>query len=528
MSAKADTVHADTMVADRPRADSTDSDGNRTDMVRSDRAGPVAGRTDREEHHDTHATGRKRRDPRRAGRKPYDIHGAETQARLAPRQDASARGLAAPLVLAAFFGLALLVCLVNLLIVSTALRRQGLDLGATANVFAHNAELAWRWSQLGIAAALATLVSLLWLWRCWSRNEHERRLRKRRTEQSEQAAIVTLLDEMSPLAQGDLGARATVGNARTATVADAFNHAVDEIRWLVSTIDSSATAVSASASRSHGLARSMSRACNVQAREIHRSSNYITAMSGAMTELAALAAASSRKSQRVTTAAQEGRRALTRSLESLDGAQDAAEDTLLLMNRLAENTDSIEARAETVREVTRRTDLLALNSTIQVVAASSQEEFGAGAPDDGLSRLAAEVQELASILATATREIDALTRSIADDIAATVEAMRHTRSVLATGTADTEAAGRQLDGIGRLSQDLQQHVVDIAARTVRQSGVVRKLSDNMSLINDLTRQTAAEVRGNADELDELHALASDLRAGVAEFRLGDPRESKHV
>ncbi|PIE37722.1 MAG: hypothetical protein CSA54_00870, partial [Gammaproteobacteria bacterium] len=108
------------------------------------------------------------------------------------------------------------------------------------------------------------------------------------------------------------------------------------------------------------------------------------------------------------------------------------------------------------------------------------------------------------------------------------EAMRHTRSVLATGTADTEAAGRQLDGIGRLSQDLQQHVVDIAARTVRQSGVVRKLSDNMSLINDLTRQTAAEVRGNADELDELHALASDLRAGVAEFRLGDPRESKHV
>jgi len=58
-----------------------------------------------------------------------------------------------------------------------------------------------------------------------------------------QNAILQLLDEMEPLAEGDLRVEATVSEAMTGALADAFNYAVTELRWLVGAIKGSAAQV---------------------------------------------------------------------------------------------------------------------------------------------------------------------------------------------------------------------------------------------------------------------------------------------
>ncbi|RMD70801.1 MAG: methyl-accepting chemotaxis protein, partial [Gammaproteobacteria bacterium] len=52
-----------------------------------------------------------------------------------------------------------------------------------------------------------------------------------------QEAILHLLDEISGLAEGDLTRKATVTEAITGAIADAFNYAIDSLRRLVSTIN---------------------------------------------------------------------------------------------------------------------------------------------------------------------------------------------------------------------------------------------------------------------------------------------------
>lgn len=396
-----------------------------------------------------------------------------------------------------------------------------------------------------LSLALASLVAALAVWLALDASRR-RELRARADDgrtRREQAAILALLDEIGPLASGDLRVRATVSEAMTGALADAFNHAVAELRWLVGTIDGSALKVGKAVTESRESAQRLVGACTVQAREIHRSSNYLAAMSETMAQLSAHAAESARIATVSVGEAEAGGRAIQESVERLSRIRDEAELATRLMQRLAENASAIDERVETIRDVARRTDLLALNTTIRAAASAAggfddedmeaDDTFldgtlssrGRSASGD-LSRLSHEVTQLADLLGGAARDIASLSRTIRQDADDTVRAMDETNRELAGGLAQTEQASASLESIESVSRELQELVRDMADKTLRQSGVVRQLSTNMTVINRITSDTSNEVQATAGALDELNALALELRDGVADFRLPPPpRES---
>src|SRR3546814_7963691 len=62
-----------------------------------------------------------------------------------------------------------------------------------------------------------------------------------------QEAIMRLLDEMGPLAEGDLTVKATVTEDMTGAIADSINFAVEQLRSLVQTINDTSVQVASSA-----------------------------------------------------------------------------------------------------------------------------------------------------------------------------------------------------------------------------------------------------------------------------------------
>ena len=392
-----------------------------------------------------------------------------------------------------------------------------------------------------VALALGALAAALALWLgidAGRRRELRERADDGRTRR-EQAAILALLDEIAPLASGDLRVRATVSEAMTGALADAFNHAVAELRWLVGTIDGSALRVGDAVTDSRESAQRLVGACTVQAREIHRSSNYLAAMSETMAQLSAHATECSRIATVSVGEAEAGGRAIRESVERLSRIRDEAELATRLMQRLAENASTIDERVETIRDVARRTDLLALNTTIRAAAsaASGFDDDDLEADDtflDGtlssrgrsasgdLSRLSHEVTQLADLLGGAARDIASLSRTIRQDADDTVRAMDETNRELAAGLAQSEQASGSLESIESVSRELRELVGDMAEKTLRQSGVVRQLSTNMTVINRITTDTSNEVQATAGALDQLNALALELRDGVADFRLPPP------
>ncbi len=371
-----------------------------------------------------------------------------------------------------------------------------------------------RWS-LGLA--VVSLLLLFWLVMASRRANRSKVISLAGDEQREQAAVMKLMDEMAPLASGDLRVHATVTDAMTGSLADAFNYAVGELRWLVGTMANSADQVKTSVERSRQSATSVATACSEQSRQIHRSSNYLLSMSGTMADLSVDAAESSLATQAAVDKAEAGAGALLASLNRLSAIRDEADNTTRLMHRLAENVAAIDERVVNIQEVAKQTDLLALNTTIRASAGSRSSSVNDAAAD--LGRLSDEVAQLADMLGQATRDIGSLTRTISEDAAETVQSMEHTTAELAAGVEQTRQASDALDAIREHSHELRERVGVMAERTVQQSGIVRQLSENMDLINQITQQTAEGVTNNADSLDDLKDLASELKQSLADFRL---------
>ncbi|MFT5894195.1 MAG: twitching motility protein PilJ [bacterium] len=336
-------------------------------------------------------------------------------------------------------------------------------------------------------------------------------------EFSEHAAMMKLIDEISPLATGDLRATATVSENATGSLAETFNYAVGELRWLVSLLGSSAEHLSDSVDKSRYTAEKVSFACAEQSRQIHRSSNCLFSMSATMSGLSADASESTLAAQTAVNKAEAGGLALGASLKTLSAIRDEADNTTRLMHRLANNVEAIDERVIRVQEVAKQTDLLALNTTIRASAGSRHASANDAAAD--LGRLSDEVAQLAEVLGQATRDIGSLTQIISQDASETVQSMEHISAELVSGVRQTQHANDALVVIQDNSRALHERVLVMTERCVEQSGIVRQLTENMDQLNQITDQASEGVALNSSSLDELQKLSTDLRLRMAEFQL---------
>ncbi len=388
---------------------------------------------------------------------------------------------------------------------------------------------------LAPALALATLLAGLWLVREALARRAADAARRDGSSRHRQQAILRLLDEMAPLADGDLRVRATVDESMTGALADAFNDAVSELRRLASSTVESAHAVHAAVEASRRSARSLSAGASVQAREILRSSNYLNAMSGAMSMLSANAAESAAVAGRARSEVGTGREGVGAVTVELSRIRDEARMTRSLMLRLEENARTIDREVARMVDLARRTDLLALNTTLRAsgerplkavaaggvqVGARASVESGSGAGGTGdWARLSDEVSELAAALGESSREIADITSIIRDDAVETLRSMSAMEAAFEQGVASADGAAHALGAIEATVSELDVLIGDTATKAVRQSGVVRRLSGNMAVIHRLSRDGAVSIEAAAGALDDLRELAEELERSVAGFRL---------
>ncbi len=367
-----------------------------------------------------------------------------------------------------------------------------------------------------VLAALSTALFGLLLWGLW-RSAQRRQNAVLGRHRNEQGAILRLLDEITPLAQGDLRVKATVSEASTGAVADAFNFAVDELRRLVRAVTESADMVKTSVHETRESAHLLAKASSVQAREIHRSSNYLSVMSDTMAQLSAHAVESSRIADLSVQQARAGNQSVQANVDSLLRIKEQAQMTSRLMQRLVETSTTINERVSDIQAVAKRTDLLALNATIK----SSAQISNGGS--ENVSMLSDEIAHLADTLGRASRDITNLSDLIQQDATITLKSMAKTVEELDEGQHTANLAKLSLDEIERVSNELNGLISDIASKSLRQAGVVKQLSGNMGVINNITRDSTLQLQDSAKALETLELITAELRDSVSDFKL--PRNS---
>ncbi|MGQ0529598.1 MAG: methyl-accepting chemotaxis protein [Panacagrimonas sp.] len=374
-------------------------------------------------------------------------------------------------------------------------------------------------ARLVILPALGAAVVALLLYVLVNIISVRRRVRRaEENDQRQQAAILSLLDEISTLADGDLTVRANVTADFTGAIADSVNSTVETLRTLVGTINQTASELGNAATSTQSVAAAMESSSSTQAQEVVKIAGQITQSSDSLTTVAARAEQLARQAGNSVDVAHNGASTVGRTIQGMSALREQIQDTAKRIKRLGESSQEIGNIIEFINDIAEQTNTLALNASIQAAMA--------GESGRGFAVVADEVQRLAERAAAATRQIETLVKTIQADTNEAIVSMERSTTNVISGARSAEEAGQALTRIEATSTDLARLIQDISGEARSEAAQATRIASQVQAVRESALQNAESAQMTASAVEELNALSSKLRESVAGFKL--PAEDEAV
>ncbi len=355
------------------------------------------------------------------------------------------------------------------------------------------------------------LVFLVWLGWSLKADADRRSKAAEQTNQSNQEAILRLLDEMGNLADGDLTQYATVTEDFTGAIADSINFTIDALRDVVETINTTSDQVTHAAEQTKSTAMGLAEASEHQSQEITSSVAAINEMAISIKEVSNNAKESAEVAKQSVEIANKGGKTVRRTIEGMDQIRDQIQETSKRIKRLGESSQEIGDIVELINDIAEQTNILALNAAIQAAMA--------GEAGRGFAVVADEVQRLAERSSNATKQIEALVKTIQTDTNEAVISMEQSTAGVVNGARLAEDAGDALEGIVNVSTHLAELIGNISSSADQQSRAANNVTETMNVIQEITTQTNAGTNETAASIGNLTELAKELQKSVSGFKL---------
>ena len=326
-----------------------------------------------------------------------------------------------------------------------------------------------------------------------------------------QQAILTLLNDISDLADGDLTAEATVTEDFTGTIADSINFAIAELRTLVQNVASTSEKVARSTDATKSTSLQLAESAENQAQEIAGASAAINEMAITIDQVSSNSAESAAVAERSVSIAKKGASVVRDTIEGMDTIREQIQDTSKRIKRLGESSQEIGDIVSLINEIADQTNILALNAAIQAAMA--------GEAGRGFAVVADEVQRLAERSTTATKQIAGLVKTIQSDTHEAVASMEQTTAEVVKGAELANSAGIALEEIETVSTNLAELIQDISEAAKHQATTSSHISNTMNVIQEITSQTLSGTNDTAQSIGDLADMAVEMRESVSGFIL---------
>jgi twitching motility protein PilJ len=362
-------------------------------------------------------------------------------------------------------------------------------------------------TAFGACAALA----LIFLIRSLRRNAHYQDLASRNEVEKAHKAIVTLLDDMKKIADGDLTVRTDITNPMTGAIADAINCTIEELHTLVEQVNQAGALVVQASGQAQQVSSGLLNAAQQQTAKIEQTTLAVIGMTESIGEVSDMAAESAKVAKQSLATAEKGALAVRESIAGMNEIRAYIQDTSKRIKRLGESSQEIGEIVALITGITDQTNVLALNAALQATAA--------GEAGHGFTVIAQEVQRLAERSAEASKQISELIVTIQGDTQDAIAAMERSTLGVAKGAKRSDAAGRALEEIETVSKQLAQWVTHIFEVTTTQTRAAHKVVANMEEILHITRQTTEGTLKTTGSIKQITGFASELKASVSNFKV---------
>ena len=333
----------------------------------------------------------------------------------------------------------------------------------------------------------------------------------KRVNDANQAAILRLMNELQSVAEGDLTQQATVTEDITGAIADSVNYTVEELRSLVSQVQTTAARVTDTTEQVDQTSTELLAASKEQLHEIRSTGEAVLQMAGRINKVSSHAQATARVARQSREAAESGLQAMRNNISGMGAIREHIQETSKRIKRLGESSQEIGEITELISDITEQTNVLALNAAIQAASA--------GEAGRGFSVVAEEVQRLAERSGAATRRIAALVKTIQADTHDAVAAMERSTLGVVQGSRLSDAAGKALEEIDVVSRRLDDLIAQISIQALNEARSANEVAANIQHIFAVTEQTSEGTRSTAQMVHELSRSADALRQSVARFKV---------
>jgi twitching motility protein PilJ len=333
-----------------------------------------------------------------------------------------------------------------------------------------------------------------------------------RENDSQNSEVMTLLHEISALADGDLTVKASSsGLSFTTAIAGAINYTTGELRALILAVRRAAQDVTGSADNADHIAGQMIGSARGQYSRLADAGARIEEVGGSMGQIANEAQGAVSVARQSEEAAKSGAQVVGDSIRKMDAIRQTIQDTSKKIKLLGESSTAIGEAASLIRDITKQISILALNAAIQAATA--------GEAGQGFSAVAEEVQRLALSSAEAARRIDELVSNIQTDAKAAVAAMEESTRQVVEGARGADQAGVALREIGDVATRVAQSVDQMASRVHAEANEAVALSEEMQKLREAAEEAMRDAESARSAVEAVKRISDELNASVAGFKV---------
>lgn len=326
-----------------------------------------------------------------------------------------------------------------------------------------------------------------------------------------QRQVIRLLDDVEGAARGDLTVQAEVTADVLGAVADAFNLTIQNLRDIVQQVKVAAKDVTKGATNSETFARALSGDALRQAEELAVTLNSVQVMTDSIQRVAEAAREAETVARDASTIALKGGEAVENTVAGILEIRETVAETTRKVKRLAESSQEISKIVALISQIASRTNLLALNASIEAARA--------GDAGRGFAIVADEVRQLADKSAKSLKEIEQIVMQIQSETGSVMTAMEEGTQQVIKGTKLAEEAKRSLENIIQVANRIDILVRSITNDTVEQTETSRAVAHVMQSVELTAQETSQEAQRVSGALQHLVGVSRDLIASVERFRV---------
>lgn len=324
-------------------------------------------------------------------------------------------------------------------------------------------------------------------------------------------SVITIMEAVGQLAMRDLTVKAPVSADVTGAISDAINLMAMETASTLQKVLTISNQVAQASTKVRQRSDDVGAVAEKSGIEAQAASQELSAAAQALRGIAEEASRANQNAERAITATTSALSIVDATVSGISSSREQIRETEKRVKRLGERSQEISSVVGIISQIAERTSVLALNASMQAVAA--------GDAGRGFAVVADEVKRLAENARQATQQIGTLVNAIQADTVETMQAMNSTITQVVEISRLAETAGEQMGKTRTATSDLVDAVRSISNTTQVQAKASDVLITRARQLLAANQETLARTAEQKEETGNLMRYSEGLLDTVRVFKL---------